>query len=99
MRFLLAAMLAAFLMTTAAMAQNSNRAAPPVAQGNRANGLDYQPTPGEVIPREKAAGVQPPAAQQRSTDQVLERTDKKLLQDEGQSTKSVPNLTAGQQRH
>lgn len=66
---------------------------PPTANGNRANGFSYQPTPGEVVPRERAAGVQPPAAKQERTNRDLERTDKKLLQDEGLSTKSVPKIT------
>lgn len=98
MRLPLAAMVAGFLMTTAAVAQNSGGAPAPAVTGNRANGLNYQPTPSQVVPREKAAGIQPPVAQRKATDQLLEHTDRKLLQDEGQSTKSVPNLTAGQQR-
>ena len=88
MRVPLFAVLAALCSTTVAIAQ-----APPAANGNRANGFSYQPTPGQVVPRERAAGVQPPAAQQEKNNRDLERTDKKLLQDEGLSTKSVPKIT------
>ncbi|WP_428539088.1 hypothetical protein [Rhodopila sp.] len=65
----------------------------PAENGNRANGFSYQPTPSQVAPREKAAGVQPQAAQQKRANRDLEQTDKQLLQEEGLSTKSVPKLT------
>ena len=74
---------------TSAVAQNPA----PAANANRANGLSYQPTPSQVVPREKAAGVQPPAAQQDRANRDLQQTDKKLLQEEGLSTKSVPKLS------
>jgi hypothetical protein len=82
---------AALCSATSVMAQS-----PPAANGNRANGFSYQPTPGEVAPRERAAGMQPPAAQREQINRDLERTDKKLLQDEGLSIKSVPKITTGQ---
>lgn len=81
-------MIAAFWSVGSAMAQT-----PPAANGNRANGFSYQPTPGEVVPREKATGVQPPAAQQNQTNRDLERIDKNLMRDEGLSTKSVPKMS------
>lgn len=90
------AMVAAFLMTAAAVAQSPGEGSVPREIGNRANGFDYEPTPSEVGPREKAAGVRPPAAQQKATDQILEQTDKNLLREEGRSTKGVPNMTTGQ---
>ena len=80
---------ASFCAATPAAAQNSA----PQANGNRANGLSYQPTPSQVVPREKAAGVQPPAAQQERANRDLRQTDRKLLQEEGLSTKSVPKLS------
>jgi hypothetical protein len=76
-----------------AMAQGADGGLPPKEIGNRANGYDYQPTPSEVAPREKAAGVLPSADQQRAEDQDLARLDQGLLQSEGLSTKSVPKLT------
>ena len=88
MRIPLLAVLAALCSTTVAIAQG-----PPATIGNRANGFSYQPRPGEVVPRERAAGVQPPAAQQKQTNRDLERTDRKLLRDEGLGTKSVPRIT------
>jgi hypothetical protein len=73
-----------------AMAQNSV----PTEIGNRANGLNYQPTPSEVLPREKAAGLLPSAGQRDATSQELENMDRDLLREEGLSTKSVPNLAS-----
>ncbi len=61
------------------------------AIGNRANGLSYQPTQGQVASREKAAGVQPPSA---PVDKRLETIDRTLLRKEGASTSSVPNVAA-----
>lgn len=86
----------AFLLTTAAIAQNAGAPSVPLEEGNRANGFDYQPTPSEVAPREKAADILPPAAQQKATDRTLEQMDKNLLRDEGLNTKSVPNAATGQ---
>ncbi len=60
--------------------------------GNRANGRDYQPTPAEVQPRERAAGIQPPAPQQTRNDRDLERIDRELLREHGLSTSSVPAI-------
>ncbi|WP_428483995.1 hypothetical protein [Rhodopila sp.] len=86
-------MVAAFCLTAAAMAQTPGGGSVPREEGNRANGLDYQPTPSEVVPRERAAGIQPPAAQQKANNRFLQQTDKKLLQGQGLSTKSVPQIT------
>ncbi len=64
--------------------------------GNRANGLNYQPTPAEVAPREQAAGVRPSSAQEAASNKDLERIDRDLLRSHGLSTSSVPKLSAGQ---
>lgn len=69
----------------------------PAANGNRANGLNYQPTPGQVAPREKAAGVAPSRTQRQQTDQALWNRDARLLKSQGLSTKSVPGHGAGNQ--
>ena len=74
-----------------AFAQSSNTSNVPAAIGNRANGLSYQPTPNEVEPREKAAGLAPEAAQQRRINDELWRLDAQALKREGLSAKSVPN--------
>lgn len=96
MRLHYTAFATAFLLTPAAIAQNAGAPPVPLEEGNRANGFDYQPKPSEVVPRERAADILPPAAQQRATDRTLEQTDKNLLRDEGLSTKSVPKPTTGQ---
>lgn len=95
MRMQLLAVIAVVGSTVGAMAQDANSGSPPREIGNRANGYDYEPTPGEVVPREKAAGVRPSAEQQRTTSQELQKMDKSLLRSEGLSTKSVPNMTNG----
>jgi hypothetical protein len=89
-------MIAVFGFVGGAMAQGADGGSPPREIGNRANGYDYQPTPNEVGPREKAAGVVPPPAQQQAEDQDLARIDKHLLESEGLSTSSVPKLTKDQ---
>ncbi len=89
--------IAALCLSTPAVAQSTVNRSTPSEIGNRANGRDYQPTPGEVAPRERAAGVQPSANQEKATNQDLEKLDDSLLRQEGLSTKSVPKLTTGQQ--
>ena len=96
MRLHYAVFATAFLFTTAASAQNAGAPSVRLEDGNRANGFDYQPKPSEVVPRERAADILPPAAQQKATDRTLEQIDKNLLRDEGASTKSVPNMATGQ---
>ena len=95
MRVYVSTMIAVLSFTGSAMAQGTETGSPPREIGNRANGYDYQPTPSELAPREKAAGIVPPAAQQRAENQELDSIDKQLLQSEGLSTKSVPKLTDG----
>jgi hypothetical protein len=96
MRVYVSTMIAVLSFTGAAMAQGAGGGgSPPREIGNRANGYDYQPTPGELAPREKAAGIVPPPAQQRAENQELDSIDRQLLQSEGLSTKSVPKLPDG----
>jgi hypothetical protein len=94
MRVFVFTMIAVLSFTGAAMAQGAGGGgSPPREIGNRANGYDYQPTPSELAPREKAAGIVPAPAQQRAENQELDSLDKQLLQSEGLSTKSVPKIT------
>ncbi len=97
MRRYIFTVIAVFSLTSGALAQGGQGGgSPPREIGNRANGNDYQPTPSELAPREKAAGIVPPAAQQRAENQELDQIDKNLLQSEGLSTKNVPKLKDGQ---
>jgi hypothetical protein len=96
MRVFVSTMIAVLSFAGAAMAQGGGGGgSPPREIGNRANGYDYQPTPSELAPREKAAGIVPLPAQQRAENQELDSIDKQLLQSEGLSTKSVPKLPDG----
>jgi hypothetical protein len=63
--------------------------------GNRANGFSYQPTPSQVGPEERAAGVAPNAQQQKQTNDELFRLDAQSLKNEGLSTQSVPGHGGG----
>ena len=92
MRAQLLAMLLALGISTAATAENPPNSIP-ADIGNRANGRDYQPTPKEVSPREKAEGVEQSPSSHRATNQELWELDKNLLKTEGLSTKSVPQAT------
>jgi hypothetical protein len=67
--------------------------------GNRMNWKDYQPTPAEVIPAEKQAGVEPSAARDQAENRDVESIDRDALRREGMSTQSVPNLTDSQPKH
>jgi|ERR1700722_18150324 hypothetical protein len=94
MRRYIFTVIAVFSFASGALAQGGGgNGSPPREIGNRANGYDYQPTPSELAPREKAAGIVPPPAQQRAENQELDSLDKQLLQSEGLSTKSVPKIT------
>jgi hypothetical protein len=74
----------------------SGTAPVPHVIGNRANGFNYQPTPGEVVPREASAGVRPSVARQTAADKSLEAIDRRLVHDEGLSSKNVPSFTTRQ---
>jgi hypothetical protein len=80
----------AFALAGSAVAQTGDNT-PPARIGNRANGLSYQPTPGQVAPREQAAGIAPTAEQQKQTNNELFRMDAQSLKAEGLSTNSVPS--------
>ena len=97
MRSAFFAVLWVIFLTAVAMAQSGTITAVPQMIGNRANGFSYQPTPGEVRPREMAAGVRPSKAKQEETDRALESMDRNLLRDEGMSSRSVPSFTPRQQ--
>jgi hypothetical protein len=84
---------ATFCLMGAAVAQSVDDPAIPRGIGNHANGFDYQPTPREVIPREKATGVRPSAISQEKTNRELEEMDRDLLRKEGLGTSSVPAMT------
>jgi hypothetical protein len=84
---------ATFCLVGAAGAQTAGDGSIPRRIGNRANGFSYQPTPREVLSKEKAAGVRPSTPSQQATDQELGDIDRRLLLEEGLSTSSVPRLT------
>ncbi len=85
--------IATFCLTGTAVAQTTDDSSIPRRIGNRANGFSYQPTPREVVSKEKAAGVRPSSASEQATDQALGDIDRRLLREEGLSTSSVPRLT------
>jgi hypothetical protein len=93
MRMALLVAIATFCLMGAAAAQTAGDGSIPRRIGNRANGFSYQPTPREVVSKEKAAGVRPSTASQQATDQELRDMDHRLLLEEGLSTSSVPSLT------
>jgi hypothetical protein len=72
MRTPLLAVTVAVLLTGGVTPPDTRNALVPPEIGNRADGFSYQPTPSEVIPRERAAGVQPSPAQQAATDRELQ---------------------------
>jgi hypothetical protein len=78
------------LLAEAAAAQASDNFSVPRRIGNEANGFDYQPTPAEVVPLERAAGIAPSPEQQKRIDDELFGTNADLLRSEGLSTSSVP---------
>jgi hypothetical protein len=94
MRLLLLAVTWVVCATGSAMAQPTNRNSIPCEIGNRANGFSYQPTPGEVYPREVMAGLWPSKRDQAPTNRTLAELDRSLLRSEGLSTQSVPVFTS-----
>ncbi len=81
-----ASLLGATLSPATALAQAA-------ANGNRANGFDYQPTRGEIRDRVQAAHLPPPRT---DSGRALENIDRDLLRKEGVSTRGVPNVTQPQ---
>jgi hypothetical protein len=96
MRLPLTAVAWIFCMTGVAIAQPMNENSIPREIGNHANGLNYQPTPCEVYPREMSAGLWPSKVHQVLTDRTLEQLDRSLLHSEGLSIASVPVFTPRQ---
>jgi hypothetical protein len=92
MRLVIFAVISTICAMGPAIAQSADKATIPRVIGNRANGFDYQPTPGEVRPREIMAGARPPGGHEALTNQDLGELDRRLLQSEGLSTKSVPKF-------
>ena len=83
-------------MAGVATAQPADGNSIPSKIGNRANGLNYQPTPSELYPREALAGVWPSKVRQAPTDRTLEKLDRTLLNNERLSMGSVPVFTPRQ---
>ncbi|HEX3574847.1 MAG TPA: hypothetical protein VHU42_09625 [Rhodopila sp.] len=96
MRTHLLAVIAMLCAAGPALAQGPTGGSVPAEIGNRANGLDYQPTQSEVVPREKASGIEPPISRERAANADLIRMDKDLLLSEGIGTDSVPKLSNSQ---
>ncbi len=82
-----AVMIATIFLTTAAAAQTTPP--PPPEIGNRANGLNYEPTPRQVIPKERQAGVLPPPAQRKANEAELNHIYRNLMHN-GQPNQSAP---------
>ena len=81
--------ISALSLAGSAIAQPRNNSVP-LEIGNRANGFDYQPTPAEVGPRERAAGLAVTPERQKQIDDELFSMDAQLLKSEGLSTSSAP---------
>jgi hypothetical protein len=84
-------------MAASALAQQQDRTSVPYEIGNRANGFNYQPSPGEVVGKEERVGVRPSRAQFKTMDHTLESIDFSLLHDEGLSERNVPAFKPSQQ--
>jgi hypothetical protein len=78
MRTPLLAVTVAVVLTGGMTPQGTGNTSVPTEIGNRAHGFSYQPTRSQVIPRERAAGVRPSAAQQAATDQELQQIARAL---------------------
>jgi hypothetical protein len=92
-RIVLLITVATFSPIDTVAAQTTSDVSIPRRIGNRANGFSYQPTPHEVVSKEKAAGVRPSTASQQATNQELGDIDRRLLLEEGPSASSAPRLT------
>ena len=75
------------------VAPSASRAQP--SFGNRANGFDYQPTPGEVRPLERRDGVAPTPSQAAATRRTVRRLNHELLGPESaQQKRTIRQLDA-----
>jgi hypothetical protein len=90
MRIVVLAMICAVCTADPSIAAPSSDASVPHEIGNRAHGFSYQPTQGEVRPREAAAGIRPSSDRQEAIDRTLHQLDRDLLRDEGLAPGSVP---------
>jgi hypothetical protein len=82
------------LTASMAAAQGAATKAIPRQIGNRANGFSYQPTPGQVVPREEAAGIRPSSVHDRATDDTLSHLDRQLLAQEHLNPSQAPDFSA-----
>jgi hypothetical protein len=64
--------------------------AQPSVIGNRANGLSYQPTQSEVVPREQNAGVAQSPQHARQADAEVERLNRELQNKENHDPQLHP---------
>jgi hypothetical protein len=92
MRIIVLAMICVICDADPSIARPIQDASVPQEIGNRAHGFSYQPTPGEVRPREAAAGVRPSSVWQEATDRTLQQLDRDLLRDEGLPPRTVPSF-------
>jgi hypothetical protein len=83
MRVALLVAMATSCLLGAAAAQTAGDGSIPHRIGNRANGFSYQPTPREVVSKEKAAGMRQSTASQQAMDQELADIDHRSLLEEG----------------
>ncbi len=51
----------------------------PVREGNTWGGADHDPTPGEVLPAEKAAGIAPSAKRDAKVNKKLDKLYEQLM--------------------
>jgi hypothetical protein len=94
MRMPIVATILSICLMSAAAAQSMNRTSVPHEIGNRANGFSYQPSPREVIPRERSAGVRPTDTKQAAINHDLRDLDENALRLEGLGTQNVPWFTS-----
>jgi hypothetical protein len=94
MRIFILALVCVACMADSPIARAAQDGSVPREIGNRARGFSYQPTPGEVRPREAAAGLRPSGARQGAADRVLRQLDSRLLRDEGLAPDNVPTFVS-----
>jgi hypothetical protein len=96
MRLQLMICIGAMFLGFAAMAQEPQVVGVPFT-GNRAICFHYQPTPAEVVPAEKQAGIVPSGTRLRAENRELEQIDRDALRSEGLRTDRVPDMNNGAQ--
>ena len=88
-----AAVLAAALLLGLAAPAAAQPAPAAPRNGLEQNGLNYQPSQGGTVSREKAAGVRPSVQSQQQEDHELSDIDRKLLQSEGKNPANAVSPT------